>query len=305
MSKTRIGFVLAIGLLAVSLAAILIRWCQAPSFTIAAYRLGIASILLLLFRPGRFREALRTLDGRGWQLGILSGVCLGIHFAAWITSLELTSIANSVVFVTTSPFFVALGSWLILGTSIKRLFLIGLAIAFCGMVIISAQDFGRGSSSLGGDLLALLGAASIAGYIMCGRVLRARVDTAAYVTLAYTIAAIFMLLVVFVTQTPMAGFSSQTYLLLVLIAIVPQLIGHTSFNWSLRYLSAPLVSTIFLGEPVFATFFAYLLLNEVPSIAQLAGSALILGGVGAAIWSERVPKATLAMAEPAQRSGPG
>lgn len=125
--------------------------------------------------------------------------------------------------------------------------------------------------------------------MLCGRYLRAQLDTLSYILLAYSFAAIFLVLLAVGTGTPLWGFSWQTYGLFVLIALVPQLVGHTSFNWALKYLSTPVVSTIMLGEPVFATLFAYLLLAETPALAQIAGCLLILVGVALAIWSEKTP----------------
>jgi len=227
-----------------------------------------------------------TLNRREWQLGLLSGMALAVHFAAWIRSLELTTVAISVVLVATSPFFVAAGARLFLHTRISKRFILGLAIAFVGTVFIAYRDFFAGDESFAGDLLAVLGAVGGAGYILCGRILRARLDNFSYISLAYTIAAIVLLLLVAALRLPMTGYSAETYGLFLLIALVPQLIGHSSFNWVLRYLSAPAVAILLLGEPVLASILAFILLHEEPAALQIAGSVLVLVGVLLATQAE-------------------
>ncbi|MFQ5630233.1 MAG: DMT family transporter [bacterium] len=279
--------VVTAGVLAVSFAVLFIRWCEAPAFTIAAYRLGISSLFLLITGYYKLPNLVNRLGKRDWQIGALSGFFLAVHFSSWIKSLEITSVASSVVLVSTAPFWAALGAWLLLKASVKRLFVIGFLLAFAGMIVIAQSGVGESQDSLFGNLLALLGAIGGAGYMLCGRYLRKRCDTFSYVTVSYSFAAIFLLALAVFSGTQLSGFSWQTYMLFMLIALVPQLIGHTSFNWTLKYLSTPVVSTILLGEPVFATILAFIFLAEIPAPAHVAGCSLILIGVILAIWSER------------------
>lgn len=275
------------GVLAVSFAVLFIRWCEAPAFTIAAYRLGISSLFLIFTGYAKLPDLVNRLGKSDWQIGALSGFFLAVHFSAWIKSLEITSVASSVVLVSTAPFWAALGAWLFLKAPIKRLFAIGFLLAFGGMFVIAQPEAGDSQDSLFGNFLALLGAIGGAGYMLCGRYLRKRYDTFSYVTVSYSFAAIFLLALAVFSGTQLSGFSWQTYGMFMLIALAPQLIGHTSFNWALKYLSTPVVSTILLGEPVFATILAYLFLAEIPAFEQIAGCSLILIGVILAIWSER------------------
>lgn len=282
----RLISIATIGVLAVSLAAIFIRWCQAPALAIAAYRLCISSLVLIVLGYRKWPVLLQNLESREWRIAAISGLFLAIHFGAWISSLEMTSVASSVVLVSTSPFWAALGAWLFLKARIQRFFVFGFLLAFAGMIVIASQGSNH-QDSFAGNALALIGAIGGAGYMLCGRYLRAKLDTLSYVMLAYTFAGVFLLLLVLASGTPLSNFSWQTYGLFLLIALVPQLVGHTSFNWALKYLSTPVVSTIMLGEPVFATIFAFLLLSEIPSLSQVAGCLLILLGVALSIWSDK------------------
>lgn len=285
----RIIVIISIGLLAVSSASIMIKWCDAPALSIAAYRLALASLTLLLWGAVQRKRWWQDLTKKEWILSLASGAFLAIHFASWISSLKLTSITNSVVLVTTSPFWVAIASRVFLKVALKRSLVISFLVAFVGVVIMTLQDAGHSSheQSFFGDFLALVGAWAAAGYILCGRVVRRRIDNLSYITIIYSIAAIFLVGIAVVSQSPLVGFSKSTYTLFIGIALIPQLIGHSSFNWALKHLSAPLVSTLLLGEPVLASILAFFLLNESPSLGQAGGAVLVIIGVFGAIWSEK------------------
>ena len=288
----RLVLILIGGLLAVSVSSILIRWCDAPAMTIATYRLTLDTVLLVLLAgPGRVKAALH-LPRSLFKWGFLSGLFLAIHFTSWIRSLELTSVAISVVLVTTTPFFTAVGSWLLFRKKPAGLFWLALLVSFFGLVLIVYAEPQSGNNSLVGDGLALLGAMAMSGYILCGRYLRAHLDNFSYILLAYSSAAILLLTFIQLTPFPMTGFSGTTYLLFLLIAIFPQLLGHSSFNWALKYLSAPVVLTLLLGEPVLASIMAWIFLHETLTGFQITGSLLILTGVALAIHAETLSSPT-------------
>ncbi|MDD5370296.1 MAG: DMT family transporter [Anaerolineaceae bacterium] len=284
------------GILAVSTASIFIRFAQetTPSLVIAAYRLGLASLILAPIALIRKRRELRTLKLRQFSLAMLSGAFLALHFATWITSLQYTSVASSVVLVTTNPLWVALLSPIFLRERPKRAVLVGLALALGGGVVVSLADscslstvgitcpsaasFFQGTAFLG-DFLALAGAWFAAGYLMIGRSLRRKMSLTSYTFLVYGMASVVLLVVTGVGRLPLSGYPAPTYLWLVLLALVPQLFGHTTFNWALRYLPAAYVSIALLGEPVGSTILAYFLLRETPNSIKLAGGVLILVGI--------------------------
>ena len=271
------------GILAASTAAIFIRYAQgdAPSLVIAAWRLSLASLVLTPLALTRRRAELASLSRREVGLALLSGLFLALHFATWITSLEYTTVASSVVLVSTTPLWVALLSPFTLREPITRLRAVGMLVALTGGVIVGLSDSGESAASnpLLGDALALAGAVMGASYVILGRRLRSRMSLVSYTFMVYGMAAVLLVaLMLAAGQTPF-GYPTQAYLWFALLALVPQLLGHSSFNWALRYLSAAYVSTVLLGEPVGSTILAFVLLNETPGLLKLAGAVLILAGI--------------------------
>lgn len=279
-------FVLSIGLIAISFASIFIKLCDAPSLVIAAYRLGIASIFYIGFTRIRYGPILSVYSKSQLKIVLLSGVFLTIHFATWITSLKFTSVASSVVLVESGPIFVAIGSYIFLREKPSKLMLLGILMAFIGTIIISVHDFSLDKNSLVGNLLAIAGAIGVAGYLLAGRKLRASIDTFRYVTMVYSVAAILLILLAIMSGNSLVGYTSKTYLLLFAIAMIPQVIGHTSLNWALKYFSATAVAVIILGEPIGASILALVILGETLSAVKIIGGFIILTGVIIAILSE-------------------
>ena len=271
--------VLAIGIVAVSTAAVLIREADAPSLVIAAYRLVLASAPMVAFTAYR-REQLVPARGERAALTLLAGVCLALHFVFWVESVKQTSIVTSVVLVTTAPLFVALASGPLLGERQAKAIWYGLAVTALGTLVMVGEDFGEGSDTVRGDLYALLGAVFAAVFLLVGRRLLATEGRwLPYSTATYAIAALILAVMVVAAGDPITGFSDETYVYLVLLALVPQLIGHSAVNRSLVYLPAVAVALAVQGEPVGATVLAATLLGEVPTVFELAGGALVLGGV--------------------------
>lgn len=291
------------GILAVSTASIFIRYAQAsaPSIVIAAGRLSIASLVLAVMVLIRHRTELRALTRRELGLGLLSGMFLAIHFATWITSLEYTTVASSVVLVSTSPLWVALLSPLTIREQVARPVFFGMGLALIGGVIVglsdsctlaglalqcpSLSDFVAGEAFLG-DMLALVGALAGAGYLLIGRRLREKLSLIPYIFVVYGMAALILILFMFSMGEVPTGYPSQVYIWIILLAMVPQLLGHSTFNWALRYLSAAYVSITLLGEPIGSAVLAYFFLREAPSALMLFGAILILGGIYIASRSE-------------------
>ncbi len=287
-----IGF----GVLAASTASIFIRYAQTdgvPSLVIAAARLTIAALILLPLALARHRAEVARLTRRDLGLVVASGAFLALHFATWISSLAYTSVANSTVFVTISPLFVAVIAAIFLREKLTGFTGLGIALALVGSLIVGVSDacgglagcpspseFVRGDGFLG-DMLALAGALAIAAYFIIGRFLRATMSLIPYIFLTYSSAALVLLGVVLASRTPL-DIQPRAGLWLLLLALVPQLIGHSSFNWALKYLPATFVSVTVLGEPIGSTGLAVWLLGETPTPFKIAGGALILGGIAAA-----------------------
>jgi drug/metabolite transporter (DMT)-like permease len=294
-SRLLTGLAIFIAILAVSTASIFIRFAQkeAPSLAIAALRLVFASLLLAPLALTRYRAELAGLNRREVLLGIASGLFLGVHFAAWISSLEYTTVASSVVLVSTGPLWVALLSPMFLNEKLSPAAFAGLGLSLIGGAIIALSSgcvWNRGLSceamstvlagqSVHGDFLALVGAWAVTGYLIIGRRLRAHINLVPYIFLVYSTAAVSLLITALAFGIPVLGFHPVTYVWLVLLALLPQLIGHSTYNWALKFLPAAIVAVTTLGEPIGSATLAYFILKEKPTVAVIAGGALILAGI--------------------------
>lgn len=308
MTEQRLRFVLPLAILmailAVSTASIFIRFAQAeaPSLVIAALRLTFATLLLAPIAWTRHRAELSRLTRREIVPGIFAGLFLAAHFATWISSLEYTSVASSVVFVSTGPLWVALLSPLLLNERLTRAAVIGLGIAIVGGVLIGLSEactwngglrcFDLGQALQGramwGNFLALIGAWTVSGYLILGRKLRATsVSLIPYIFLVYGVAALALIATMLAARQSPFGYRPQTYGWIFLLAAFPQLIGHSTYNWALRYLPASLVAVTTLGEPIGSAILAFFLLQETPTAIVIGGGVLILTGIYLASRSEQ------------------
>ncbi|MFU8826400.1 MAG: DMT family transporter [Brevefilum sp.] len=284
----------AAGILFVSTASIFIRFAQAEasSIVIAAARLVIASLVLVPIALVRYRQQWRQLSRSDLIKVFGAGLFLALHFASWISSLALTSIASSVVLVTTTPLWVALLSPFVLKEPIRRGVWIGLLFSITGGVIVGIGQACRISQgellcqaqvfsgqAMWGNFLALFGAWMAAGYMIIGRQIRKKLDTVPYVALVYGAAALILLLVVMVRAEPVFSYSGETYLWLLALGIFPQLLGHSLFNWALKYISAAYVALTLLGEPIGTIILALIFLSESPTPLEGVGAVLIMVGI--------------------------
>ena len=288
--------VLTAGVLAVSTASIFIRYAQeyAPSLVIAAWRMVLATAVLTPLTLALRRAELRSLTRRELGLALLAGFFLAVHFATWISSLAFTTVASSVVLVDTAPLWVALIAPLALGERISRPVILGMWLAFIGSVIIALSDaclwtggslvcppaaeFVRGRAFFG-DLLALAGAIAAAIYLVIGRSVRSRVSLLTYIFAVYGVSAGFLVFLMLGADLPAFGYPPVAYLWFLALALIPQLLGHTSYNWALGYLPAAYVSLALLGEPIGSTILAMIFLGEVPGGLKIIGGALTLAGI--------------------------
>ncbi|MEA3470457.1 MAG: DMT family transporter [Thermodesulfobacteriota bacterium] len=277
--------VLLAGIISISFAAIFIRFCDdVPSIMIAAYRLTAASVILLAFfrlRGHTFKKVTRE----DFILSLFGGFFLALHFILWITSLKYTSVASSVVLVTTNPIFVGIFSYLLLKEKQNIELIIGIILCLTGSILIAAGDSGFerlvivNRAALLGDILAFAGAIMASGYLLVGSKAREKLDILTYITIVYTVAALILIILSLVLDIPFTGYRNSSYLYMVLLAIVPQLIGHTAFNWALKHIKASMIAITILGEPIGATILAYLFFNESMSRFQLIGVAAIFAAI--------------------------
>jgi drug/metabolite transporter (DMT)-like permease len=264
--------VLLAGIISISFAAIFIRFCDdVPSIMIAAWRL----------RGHTFKKVTRE----DFILSCFGGLFLALHFILWITSLKYTSVASSVVLVTTNPIFVGIFSYLFLKEKQHIELIIGIILCLIGSILIAAVDSGFeglvivNRKALLGDILALAGAIMASGYLLVGSKVRERLDILTYITIVYTVAAFILIILSLILNIPFTGYRTSSYLYMVLLAILPQLIGHTAFNWALKHIKASMVAITILGEPIGATILAYLFFNESVSIFQIIGVVAIFAAI--------------------------
>ncbi|MDF1515803.1 MAG: DMT family transporter [Anaerolineae bacterium] len=276
--------ILVLGILAVSTASTFIRLAQdgVSSIAIAAWRMALASLILAPFALTNCRQEWRRLQREDWLFAVLSGLMLAVHFATWITSLGMTSVAASVVLVNTNPVFVGIISHFILKERMRHWMTGGLFIAIAGTIIISLGDAQHSNHQLVGDLFALGGAVSVAIYLLIGRQLRNKLSLLGYVFPVYSIAALGLMLFALLSKVDLVGIQPGMWVWLWLLAIIPQIIGHSSFNWALGHVPATYVALSALAEPLGSTALAWIFLGEVPSGATIIGGIFILAGISIA-----------------------
>lgn len=272
--------VIGLGILGISFGSLFTRLAAAPPLVIAFYRMSFTAVLLAplaLSRAGR--AELAGLNRREILVAAASGLFLAMHFFAWIYSLSYTSVASSTVLVTMQPLFVVSGAWIFLREKVPAKSLGYGLLAIFGSILIGFSDFRIGGTALWGDFLALAGAMFIAGYMLIGRRLRARLSLFPYIFLVYGVSALALLILALIFASPLYPYPVSTWLCFLALAVVPTIFGHTLFNWVLGYLKAAVVSVAFLGEPVGATILALLFLGEVPALLQIVGGIVIISGV--------------------------
>ena len=276
---------IGVGVVSVSLASIFIRLAEAPPLTVAAYRMCIATVIVAATAGVAGRGGFAAVRRADLPLLGGSGVFLAAHFALWITSLAHTSVASSVLLVTTTPVFVAVGAHFASPDKVGRLTALAVAVSVAGGVIIAAGDWAEGERHLLGDALALGGAVAVAGYLLVGRRVRVRIPTLPYITIVYAAAAVVLLVAAVASGAPMFGLPAESYFWMAMAALLPQAVGHSLLNWALGYLPAVNVTLAVRAEPVLATLLAIPVLGEVPPWTVLPGGVLLLLGVYIAIRS--------------------
>jgi drug/metabolite transporter (DMT)-like permease len=273
---------LPLGIIAVSTASIFIKLCDAPALIISAYRMVFASLILVPFAYHQKVWKNWSRSELGWL--VISGVFLSFHFAFWIGSLKYTSVASSVVLVSTHPIFVGIGSWIFLKERPGFKLVFGICLSVLGSALISYGDMSLSEGAVFGDGLALLGAITVSGYFLIGRKMRKGQNLISYIFPVYSTAGLALILLALLFQNPFFDYKSSNYLLFLLLALIPQLIGHTSFNWALKYIPASMVAITILGEPAGSTILAFFILGEGLTLWKVLGGVSIFIGILVALW---------------------
>jgi len=278
---------LFISVASVSTAAILIVSCETDSsLSIAFYRLLFTTLLILPFVIfyKKTREELTSLNKSAILIMIIIGVILAAHFAFWITSLKLTSVASSVILVTAHPLLVGPVSHFFLKERLTMLNGFGIVLSVFGVVLLVYGNYGFSSGNLDtleGNLLAIFGGIAAGLYILGGRKVRKTVSVGSYAIVVYAVATITLFLICLLFSAPLYGLSLKDYGIIFLMAVLAGMLGHTLYNWSLEYIRASLASVVLLGEPIGSSLLAYALpwINQVPSKYTVIGGGFILFGI--------------------------
>lgn len=273
------ALVLLVGVVAVSSGAIFVRLSDAPALVTAAWRLTLATLFLLPYALCKVREELRRLSWRELGIGVLAGLFLALHFATWISSLTFTSVVNSTVLVNITPVWVALMTPWLTRDHVSRQAWLGVVASVAGGMVIGLGDFKGGSRALIGDGLALAGSLALAVYLLSGRKLRAKLSLPAYLTVCYSSATVMLWGCVLLAGLPVTGFTAKTWGALFGMALVSQHLGHSSYNWAMKYFSAGFIAVCLLGEPVLSSMVAWWLFGEALTWGKALGGALILAGI--------------------------
>lgn len=280
--------ILAIGVVSASVSGILIRYAdEASGLALSLWRCAAGALLLAPFAiPG-----IRRMSARDFVIPAVAGVSLAAHFATWITSVNLTTIASSVLLVSTTPIFVALiGRWL-LSERLRTAGWLGIALALGGTVLIAGLDFE--GSSLGGNILALIGGITVAGYVIGGRQARRHLGILEYAVVTYGFAALVLIPVCLLAGVELGGYSDTTWLAIAGLIVGPQLMGHTLINMALSDIDATTVSVTVMAEPIIAIALAFVLFSEVPSALAYPGGLAILFGIYLVSAAQRQPAVIL------------
>lgn len=275
MDIKKIRVMVVIGVLFVSLSAILIRLSNAHPLIIGMYRLFIAGFLSMLFIRRKDLKEFTFSKGLLFQI-LLSGFFLGLHFATWNASLNYTSIASSTVLVNTQTFFVLFVSIFLFKEKIDKKVFSYIMAAFLGSIIITIGDSSIGSNHLYGDFLALLGAVFVAGYMIMGRIIRKTLPLSLYTTSVYFIAAFVLMFSAVLSNVDLRANDPYEYLIFFGLAVFCTMMGHTVFNWALKYLQPTYISSTILLEPVFSTIWGIFLFKEIPNQFQIIGGFTII-----------------------------
>ncbi|MFJ8260186.1 DMT family transporter [Peribacillus asahii] len=280
-------FALVVGVITVSFSAILVKLTSAPSGIIAFYRLLFTVLLLLPFFLIKHVHEMKLMIRKDFFLTMAAGIFLAFHFILWFESLNYTTVASSTVLVTLQPIFAFAGAFFFFKERFSVKVLISGAIAIIGSVIISWGDFRISGWALFGDLLALIACALATSYLLVGQDVRKRISSTTYTFIVYSFSTIVLFIYVIVAQQPLRGYPVSDWMYFILLAIFPTLLGHSLFNWAIKWLSTTTISMAILLEPVGATILAYFLFGEKVIWTQLLGGAVICYGLIMFLYEER------------------
>ena len=277
--KTMPYVAIAIGVISVSLSAIFVKLSSAESAVIAFYRMLFSVLIMSPVFLLKYKSELKLLQKRDWLFSIVAGIFLAFHFILWFESLNYTSVASSTVLVTLQPIFAFVGTYLFFKEKVAFQSIVAVIVAISGSLLISWGDFRVSGAALYGDGLALIACAFITGYLLFGQDVRKRLSLMTYTMVVYSVSTITLFFYVLFMGQSFGPYESTDWLLFVMLAIVPNLLGHTLFNWSLKWVSTNAISIAILFEPVGAAILAFFIFNEKLILSQVIGGIIVILGI--------------------------
>ncbi|WP_312699777.1 DMT family transporter [Sedimentibacter sp.] len=279
MERTPSKYIVLAGTFFTSLSSIIIRFSEAPALVISSYRMLFTCIMLLPLVI-KNRDEFAELNRKNLILCIISGIFLAFHYATWISSIKLTTIANSTILVSCSPIFVALANYFIIKEKLSKKMIVSIIVSLAGTIIIALEstDASAGNMMLG-NILAFLGAVFVAGYLVIGGIVRKSLGAGAYVFVVYAASAVALFIMCAFSGTTIYPYPPREFMLFTALALFCSILGHTLYNYMVKYVSSTLISVSTLSEPIFASLMALLIFKEIPSIYTLSGGIIIISGI--------------------------
>lgn len=268
-----------IGVISVSLSAIFVKLASADAGVIAFYRMLFSILIMLPWFLMKYSHEIKVLSKRDWIFSSVAGVFLSFHFILWFESLNYTSVASSTVLVTMQPLFAFIGTYLFFKEKITLQTFIAGGIAILGSFLISWGDFQISGTALYGDILALIACALITGYLLFGQDVRKRLSLVTYTMVVYSVSTVSLFFYIIVKGESFGPYPASDWMWFILLAIIPNLLGHNLFNWALKWTSTNVISIAILFEPVGAAILAIIVFNEYLTVSQIMGGMVVIFGI--------------------------
>lgn len=280
MSRANPKLILFLGVLGISISAILVRMSNAPSLVLATYRMMWTVFILVPFSLKKALPEIKCIQKKDAAIAILAGIFFALHFTFWFESLKFTTIACSTVLVDTDVIFASVGFCLFMHGTIPKKGIIAIVITILGSVLTALSGGINSEGSFYGNMLALIAAVLIAAFTLIGKYMRSRnITTSAFTLIAYPTCLVTLLILDFSTGTPIIGYEIKELFIGLGMAVFCTLLGHSVLNWTLKFLSPGYVSAVKLCEPIFATILGMIIFKEIPSVIQVIGAIIIISGV--------------------------
>lgn len=268
-----------IGVISVAMSAIFVKMTTADAGVTAFYRMLFSILLMSPVFLYSYLPEIKKLNRRDWVFSAIAGIFLAFHFILWFESLNFTSVASSTVLVTLQPLFAFAGTYFFFKERLSAKTLISGAVAITGSIVIAYGDFQVRGSALFGDILALIACALITAYLLFGQDVRKRLSLVTYTFIVYGFSTVTLFFYIIVKGASFGPYPKEEWMWFLLLALIPNLLGHTLFNWAVKWVSTNVISIAILFEPVGAAILAYFILGELVSASQIIGGSIVIAGL--------------------------